>query len=410
MSKTKEETNLSAEDKVTGGFSATPGLDIDSEPISIEVIDSMEDLNVDPAVKTETKVTKTSSKKPKEDDDIQTDDDKINVQNIESLDDIDEDLDPDEFEKIDNDDTAKTVVSKDIKKPNQDEKISPLKVFAQMLGDKGIIDFEDDKFEDTDDYLFNKVVDQIKGGIDSYKESLPPKVKEIIDNYEDGVPLQSFLEREATIDDYKAYDDKKIEENELLQKSLLRNYYSLKGVNDTKAENKLKRLEETGTLADEAKDARDEIVEILESEKKLEAEQVKLQRQERAKDYNNWLTGLKKEIDTRQEVIPGFKLTDKQKEKLYNGITKFDNEGKNEVMKAREKDPDFDIKVAYLATVLNWDFTAFEKKANSKTAKSLREMLDTDRFSSGGSSSRTESKNSKLDVNVMRNALNNLGK
>ena len=87
---------------------------------------------------------------------------------------------------------------------------------------------------------------------------------------------------------------------------------------------------------------------------------------------------------------------------MYKGITKLDREGKNEIMRLREKDPEFDLKIAYLATVLKWDFSAFERQSTTKSTRKLADVIKSTK-KTGSRPSRGTSKSVNFDT--MRKSL-----
>jgi len=109
-----------------------------------------------------------------------------------------------------------------------------------------------------------------------------------------------------------------------------------------------------------------------------------------------------KPISKKEEILPGFELSPKDKDNLYKGITKLDKSGKNEIMRLREKDPEFDLKIAYLATVLKWDFSAFERQSTTKSTRKLADAIKSTK-KTGSRPSRGTSKN--VDFDTMRKSL-----
>ena len=128
----------------------------------------------------------------------------------------------------------------------------------------------------------------------------------------------------------------------------------------------------------------------------------KQEQQERIKSHEQWLSDLNDHISKKEEILPGFKLSPKDKTELYKGITKLDKSGKNEIMRMREKDPEFDLKIAYLATVLKWDFSAFERQSTTKSTRKLADAIKSTK-KTGSRPSRGTSKN--VDFDTMRKSL-----
>ena len=107
---------------------------------------------------------------------------------------------------------------------------------------------------------------------------------------------------------------------------------------------------------------------------------------------------LENHIDAKEEIFSGIKITPKQKKTLYNNITKVDSEGKNVILKMRESDPEFDLKVAYIATVLNWDLSSVKRSSKTKATRSLVDSLST-------SKPRNVVDNEVVDFGIMQKSL-----
>ena len=124
-----------------------------------------------------------------------------------------------------------------------------------------------------------------------------------------------------------------------------------------------------------AEDALASLKEIQVQEKENLIKTQKEEQKQRVQAHEQWLVELKDHIGKKEEILPGFKLSPKDKDNLYKGITKLDRQGKNEIMRLREKDPEFDLKIAYLATVLKWDFSAFERQSTTKSTRKLADAI-----------------------------------
>lgn len=254
---------------------------------------------------------------------------------------------------------------------------SPIVVFCEFLAEKGIIARkEGEQFEDNEEYLLKKIEEKIETGIEEYKESFSPEAREIIDAVEAGIPADAILQRNAAIDTYESLTDAEIEGNEALQRSLLRNVYQLNGYSKDLIEKKIKRLDDAGVMAEEAKDARDELKEAMIHQKEQMKETQKQEESKKVKAIEEWKANIKTTLDKTDEIIPGLKISDTQKKTVFEGLTKIDAKGKNELRKMIDADPMFDLKVAYIALALKWDFSAFDKKAMTEATKKLRASIE----------------------------------
>ena len=262
-------------------------------------------------------------------------------------------------------------VSEEEAESDTEEEVSALRVFAEMQRDKGIIDFKDDEFEADEEWLLSKVSETVETKVQDYKDSMPEEIKYLLDNYEAGVPLTNLLNMQSKEQVYESITVENLEKNESLQKSVVRDLLLKSGWSEERVNKKVQRYEDTGVLFEEAEEALSSLVEAQKQEKEMYVQQQKQEQQQRIQAHEKWLVDLKDHIGNKEEILPGFKLSPRDKDNLYKGITKLDRQGKNEIMRLREQDPEFDLKIAYLATVLKWDFSAFERQSTTKSTRKL---------------------------------------
>ena len=283
-----------------------------------------------------------------------------------------------------------------------EEDSKPLFVFASLQRDAGIIDFKDEEFEDSEDWLMSQVEKSVGNKISEYKENMPPEIRYLLENYEEGVPLQNLLEMSSKEQTYEALSEANIEKDASLQKALVKDLLARSGWSQERITKKIERYEDSGVLLEEAQDALASLKDIQKAEKENYVEQQKQEQKQRAEAHKQWLEDLNDHIGKKEEILPGFKLSPKDKEQLYKGITKLDKSGKNEIMRMREKDPEFDLKIAYLATVLKWDFSAFERQSTTKSTRKLADAIKSTK-KTGSRPSRGTSK--AVNFDTMRKSL-----
>lgn len=334
------------------------------------------------------------------------------VSEIESLDSIPVEKEQDEEPKDDKTDIEKVEEDEEPvipDKTDKDEDVgSPLKIFAEMLSEKGVIEYDPDSFEDSEEYLISLVDNKVKKGIDGYKESMPAKIKEMLEAYEDGMPIANFLEIESNIEYFESISADELKEDVQLQKEMVREYLTLKGTKKELIEKKLDRLIESGLLEDEAIDSRDEIIDIKRAEKAAEVQRKKEEAAANVEKQRKQLAELKTSIKNKEEIIPGFKITEQQKEKLYDGLTKVGKDNKTELWRKAESDPEFNLKVAYLALVLDWDFSKLEAKAKTAVSRNLKESIDSTATSKGQGGSGFGTEGKKPDYAALRRAISKI--
>ena len=310
----------------------------------------------------------------------------------------DKDVDSEEDKDTDADDD----LEKGIKAEDEEEEENAFRVFAEMQRENGIIDFEDDDFEESDEWLMSKISGTVDKKVEDYKDTMPLEIKYLLDNYEEGVPLTELMNMQSQEQVFESITSEQLESNEGLQKNLVKELLTRSGWSPERVQKKLQRYEDTGVLQEEAEDALASLVEGQRAEKEAYVQGQKEEKQNRVEAHDKWLTDLKGHIGEKEEIIPGFTMSPKDKEAVYKGITKLDKNGKNEIMRAREVDPEFDLKIAYLATVLKWDFSAFERQSTSKATKKLAGVIKNTK-KAGSRPSRGTSKS--IDFGTMRKSI-----
>jgi hypothetical protein len=281
----------------------------------------------------------------------------------------------------------------------------------------GVIELSDDELEDKEttrdlEWFASKAQEKINSGVEeaveTYKESLPEEVKYLLDNYDAGVSITDLIKADTAIMEYSTIDTEKLEDNTSLQKKLLSDHFALQGETPEDIVELVEDAEAAGLLEKQSKRALSKLTKHQKIQKDNLVKRQKEAEVENRNKYNTMLKTLKTSIDDKEEIIPGIELNDKQRKELFNGITKFDKEGKNEVMRVREANPDFDLVVAYLATSLNKggkiDWDKLTTVATTKATKGLKDQaLKGDKRASGKRGGSLKG----LDVNIMRNALKN---
>jgi hypothetical protein len=309
---------------------------------------------------------------------------------------------PDETTKDKEEDKEETVSEESDDSETKEEEENAFRVFAEMQRDKGLIDYKDDDFEESDDWLLGKISETVESKVQDYKDSMPQEIKYLLDNYEAGVPISNLIDMQKQEQAYESISVEALQKSESLQKTVVRDLLIKTGWSEERANKKLQRYEDAGVLHEEAEEALSSLVEMQKQEKEKFVENKKKEQQQRIQAHEKWLTDLKDHIGKQEEILPGFKLSPRDKDNLYKGITKLDRQGKNEIMRIREKDPEFDLKIAYLATILKWDFSAFERQSTTKSTRKLADVIKSTK-KTGSRPSRGTSK--AVNFSTMRKSL-----
>lgn len=293
-----------------------------------------------------------------------------------------------------------------------------LMALAKDSAERGIIEFDQTEFEKAEDpveYLLAKQEEKVTNGIaeaiEEYKKGLPEEIEALLDLHEKGVPLYKVLEGEREIAKYEAVDKEALKEDEAMQRQVVRDLLLKTGFTEKEATEEIKEYVESGIIGSKAARAVDKLVAIQtkEAQDNIRAE---IDARAAQEEYlENQIKLLNRTIKETPEIIPNIKLTDKERKELFEGIVNVDKAGMNKIAKVKKANPLFDLQVSLIATKFNGDFKAFveayDKKATTKAASSLRDIVDanTEGFSKSYGHITTEDKIDAPNKDVMKSAL-----
>lgn len=257
------------------------------------------------------------------------------------------------------------------------EDSSVIGAIAEWAKSKGIFDYESDQFEDSEDWLENKLLEKSKSYAEEWKDTLPPIIKEVINNYEEGVPLDELIYSKSREMEYNAVDEEELGKSDALQKKLVSDWLYTQEFSDDEIDAKLKKYEDALILEDEAKTALKKLKAYeakYQEQLKYDTERKKLAAQEQ---YNQMLKQIETDIMGSEEIIPGIQLSKEEKKKVYDAYTKQDSSRKTQLMKALESDPQAWYKITQFMVLMNGNLKDVEKKITTKAAKKVKETVNT---------------------------------
>lgn len=257
------------------------------------------------------------------------------------------------------------------------EDSSVISAVAEWAKAKGIFDYEPDQFEDSEDWLENKLLEKSKSFAEEWKESLPPIIKEVINNYEEGVPLDELIYSKSREMEYYSVNEGDLGKSDGLQKKLVADWLYTQDFSDEEIESKIKKYEDALILEDEAKTAlkKLKVYEAKYQEQlRYETERKKMAMQE---NYNQMLKQIESDIMSSEEIIPGIQLSKEEKKKVYDAYTKQDSSRKTQLMKALESDPQAWYKITQFMVLMNGNLKDVEKKLTTKATKKVKETVNT---------------------------------
>ena len=233
------------------------------------------------------------------------------------------------------------------KQDNSSSSLPSFKVLAKALHEQGVLselDLDEESDLEDSEQLISLIKKEIDRNVSSWKEALPKKLKDLINNYEENVPLDRLIEIESKKDIFNSIKEEDIKSDEQLQKDIIAENFRRMGLSDDRIRKRIQQFDDLDQLEEEALDALKESKEFY--AKEIEAEKAKQKEYERKaeEDREKSLAKLKEDIFKTSEIIEGITLNEKEKEKIYDSMTKVvdtDENGRplNYVMKLRSKNP-----------------------------------------------------------------------
>lgn len=199
---------------------------------------------------------------------------------------------------------------------------SPLIPYAKYLKEEGILpNFEVEKFDGTIEGLRDGMYSEIANGIDAYKQTLPEPIKQLINHYEEGVPLKALLDIDEQRVKYASFNEESLSDEDT-QKQLVREYYSLTTkLSAEKIEKHITRLSDLQELEDEAKNILPELIAMQADEERQLVEQARALQEQAEQNRLAELETLRSTLEGTEEVIPGTKISEMLRQKIYKNLT-----------------------------------------------------------------------------------------
>jgi hypothetical protein len=277
------------------------------------------------------------------------------------------------------------------------QKADALKSFALALKKEGVFTTLDtEKYDGSIEGLKNAIFDEAKVLNEDYKNSFPPLIKYLADNYEEGVPLDELIDIKSNEIRYSSIDKEKLKEDVGLQKAVYTEYLrKTTNFSDAKIAKEVTKLEDLSELDVEVEEALPELIKFEQKKETELKEKTKAEQLELKKRNDEVLVSIKKTTEDfkGKEIVPGIKLTDKDVASLYKSMTTpvgYDVNGSpiSEVQKMRSEDPiGFELRLAHVAKLTKGftDFSSLVKGANTVAAKKVEQAISTTGFKGGKS-------------------------
>lgn len=277
---------------------------------------------------------------------------------------------------------------------------SPIKLIASFLKEKGAIEFSDEDFSDNDEFIaeqVNKTIEKRSNeGIQVYKDTLPEAIKDLIENYEEGVPLGQLLEYEQKSFELSTITAEKVKEDSKLQEDLVESYMLNTGWSKEETDERIKELQDAGIMEKEAVRALTKLKQLEISNKESLIRQSQEKKKIETAKYQAQVEQLNNTIKGKKEFFDGLPTSDIEKKQVFDAITKYDKTGRNKITQYLS-DPETYIKTAYFLEILKGDISKLRKVATTQAINTTKKTLDTP--------VKTESRFNSTDLSLIKRFL-----
>lgn len=322
---------------------------------------------------------------------------------------IEEEEEEEETEDIEEEEVEESKKSKKASKKKDKEEIEEEETEEEIEEES-----EEDEVESKQvSALFDAIAEELEWDFDEEDEEEKPKTveelvkyfKEVIEEQstpeyasEDVAKLDEFVRNGGKLEDYFSITpdidvDNVDIENENEQKIVLRELLARKGYSDKQIAKKIERFEDAGVLEDEARDAVEELQEIVAKEKEELLEQQRIKKEEMVQRQQKFFADVVGEIKSLDN-IRGIKIPAKDKKELLAYIFKADASGKTQYQKDYSKSVKNLIESAYFTMRGDTLLDAAKKQGTSSAIKNLKNSLRSTGVSKGTKRINTSSSNS----------------
>jgi len=264
----------------------------------------------------------------------------------------------------------------EVKSTEEESEVSVIQAIAEYSRSKGLIDYKDEDFEESEDFLESRLVEKSKTYAEEWKNSLPEVVKEIINNYEEGIPLDELIYSKSREIEYSNIDERELETKEELQKKLISDWLYNQDYTEDEVKAKLKKYESALILEDEAKMALKKLkVYEVKYQEQLKA-QIEDQKEKSKKEFEERVKAIEKDIMSSEEIIKGIKAPKEVRKQVFEAYTKMDSKGQTALTKAIANDPQAWYKITQFMVLMKGDLSSVEKSINTKVTNNLKETVN----------------------------------
>lgn len=221
--------------------------------------------------------------------------------------------------KVDEDDNTEEVEDNDTSDDNKSEEVI-VNFFDSLSEQLGWDDVDDEEKPKTAEDLIEYFRDVIEeNSVPNYASEEVEKLDEFVRN---GGNLKDYFSIDADLD----LDNIEVEDNEINQKLIVKEFLKEKGFSTKQIEKKITKYEDAGILEDEATDALEALRDIKAERKEKLLEQQQKQAREAEKQQQEFFQNVVSEIKGMNSIY-GIDIPEKDKRALLEYIFKPDADG-----------------------------------------------------------------------------------
>lgn len=263
------------------------------------------------------------------------------------------------------------------KTEEEETEVSPYRAWAEELANKGLLAYDPENFDDSEEGLTRAFEDTIVSQVEAYKESLPDVFHRMLEYYESGGDLRQFSKVYFEGIDWSNYDVS----DESNQKAVIREALSMAGESKEDIDEMINEWSDLGTLE---KHAKRNLTKLQRAQEEYKDEMIQYQKQQEAAqaeaNRRHW-ESFRQDLFNKDN-IKGFKLTPKQKEDMWRFITVPDKRtGLTGLQQHYQEDKDSQLLYTYLA-MNKWNLDSLKREVKnevtSKLSQSLKNIKNTD--------------------------------
>jgi hypothetical protein len=314
------------------------------------------------------------------------------------------------------DDKQEEVVEEPVKEPKKESKKEDKKPESEEEIEEEVVEEPTNEPDSNAVSAFFGVMAEKFGWEMGDDDEVPSTPEELVDYFqavieENSVPqyaseeveaLDNFVKNGGNLRDYFEIDgeldleDFSIEDNEVNQKIILKEFLKEKGYSNKQIDKKLTKYEDAGLLEDEAEDALEALKEIRENKKQQLLKDQENQAREAAKRQQEYFNSVVNEIKGMQD-IRGIKIPEKDKKQLLEYIFKPDADGKTQYQKDWSKSVKNLLESAYFTMKGDTLLKAAKNEGSSDAISKFKNSLN-----KTGVSRRTKKTDNTSDIDMWK--------